>query len=151
MIARTPLRRSACIALLLATTSACASLDAREERQSALIGPTWQLAGIAEGGSQTTLTAQQSQELTLTFNVKGEAHFRLACNTGNARWTAQFMEGRIQITPIATTRKLCPDPEIANRVGRELPGDRRYRFSPDEKTMFIQSDTVTFRFVDSAD
>lgn len=146
MTARNKIRLQAGMGLLLTATAGCTSLDSREESESALVGPTWQLTAIEEAGSVATLPPEALGQYTITFGVKGQAHFRLACNTGNASWTAQFLEGRIQINPIASTRKLCPDMTVSNRIARELPGDRRYRFSTDERTMLIQSDTITFRF-----
>ncbi len=124
----------------------CTSLAAHEGDHSALVGPKWQLVSITQGGQETALNPSPRSHYSVTFRGEGRALFELACNTGNASWTARASEGRIAIGPIAATRKMCPDMSIAQRMTRGLTGDMGYRISNDDNALELSSGEVTFHF-----
>ncbi len=137
-------------AVALLVIAGCASLNEVAERESTLIGPTWQLASIKHGEHLTNLSPEQSAQHTIAFVVHDQARLKLGCNTGTATWSASVMRRTLRIGGIGSTKMMCPEPQIATILQTELPGSNLYTVAADGHTLTIQSKAATFTFKTAA-
>lgn len=75
-----------------------------------LAGSAWVATGV-NNGRQAVVSSARTEALTLELDREGRVSGSAGCN----RFTGTYElapEGGIRLGPLATTRKLCPDPEV---------------------------------------
>ncbi len=119
-------------ALLLGATilAACATANVKPAGTS-LAGSTWQLVAIQSmDDAQGTTRIADPARFTLHFGTDGRAALRLDCNRGSGNYEATPAtagdSGSLRFGPVATTRALCPPPQLDQRVARDLDHVRSY-------------------------
>ncbi|MCC7161504.1 MAG: META domain-containing protein, partial [Anaerolineae bacterium] len=72
-----------------------------------LAGTSWDVINY-NNGNQGVVTAVNGTKLTLAFGADGRVSGSAGCNTFNGSYTSE--NGGLNIGPLASTRKLCPEP-----------------------------------------
>lgn len=101
---------------LTLTTDKGAAIALTAEPPAPLVGTTWSVTSLVSGESASSLPAGTEKKAHLTFGRDGTVRGSLGCNTFNS--TAKVSGSKITFGSLATTRKLCPGPEM--NVEREL-------------------------------
>ena len=66
----------------------------------------WQHTQTSQGAQ---ITPKQKDAFKISFNANGGLYIQTDCNTGSSTYT--IIDQRIDIHPIATTLRYCPDTE----------------------------------------
>lgn len=93
---------------LTLTTQKGDSINLTSEPPAPLVGTKWVVDSLLAGGTASSLSA--GTEANLTFGKDGSVHGSLGCNTFTS--TAKVSGAKITFGRLATTRKLCPGPEM---------------------------------------
>ncbi|MFF3326023.1 META domain-containing protein [Streptomyces sp. NPDC002889] len=86
------------------------------EEPSPLVGTKWSVTSLLSDKTATSLPAGTENKAHLTFGKDGSVSGNLGCNRFSS--TARISEKTITFGKLASTRKLCPGPEMS--VEREL-------------------------------
>ena len=111
-----------------------------------LTGTQWELVAIQSmDDAQGTTRIHQPERFTLHFGADGQLALRLDCNRGSGRWShtpaaAGSLSGSLQIGPVASTRALCPPPQLDTRVARDLGFVRSYRLQDGRLYLSLMAD-----------
>jgi hypothetical protein len=95
-----------------------------------LAGTSWRLVERQSmDDAQGTTKPDDPAKYTLGFGADGQVAVQLDCNRGTGAWHAQPSgdgSGSIEIGPLATTRALCPEPSLGERIAADLGYVRGY-------------------------
>lgn len=111
-----------------------------------LTGTQWELVAIQSmDDAQGTTRIHQPEHFTLRFEADGQLVLRLDCNRGSGRWShtpaaAGSLSGSLQLGPVASTRALCPPPQLDTRVARDLGFVRGYRLQDGRLYLSLMAD-----------
>lgn len=101
--------RSADRALTL-TTAEGDSIALTAQPPAPLTGTAWKVTGLVSGSTATSLPAGTEGRAHLTFGKDGSVEGSLGCNSFHGR--AKVAGSSITFGPLASTRKMCPGPEM---------------------------------------
>ena len=125
--------RCLCLAGGLALSSVFASslALARGAQENGLEGTRWQLVAIPSvDGASGLAEVPARQRYFVEFAQEGKTLWRIDCNRGFGRWTAQPSDsasGALSFGPVALTRALCPPGSIDHAVTQQLSRVRFYQ------------------------
>nr|WP_314464933.1 META domain-containing protein [uncultured Novosphingobium sp.] len=94
-----------------------------------LAGTSWQLVQFqSSDDAQGTSTPGEGRSYTLEFAADGALGMQLDCNRGRATYSAapSGEGGTLSIGPVASTRALCPQPDIGQTLAARLPDVASY-------------------------
>jgi len=136
-------RNGANVLLSAALVVGC-SLPAEKPAGALLADTTWKLVAIQSmDDAQGTTRIADPTRFTLHFGTDGRASLRLDCNRGTGNYEATPAtdgSGSLRFGPVATTRALCPPPQIDERVARDLGYVRSYLFKDGKLFMSLMAD-----------
>ncbi|MFJ8754432.1 META domain-containing protein [Streptomyces sp. NPDC102441] len=95
---------------LTLTTAQGDSIVLTSEPPAPLTGTTWKVTGLVSGGAAASLPAGTEKKAHLTFGKDGSVEGNLGCNTFHGK--AVVSGSALTFGPIASTRKMCADPEM---------------------------------------
>lgn len=101
---------------LTLTTEKGDSIALTSERPAPLVGTKWSVNSLLSAGTASSLPAGTDKKAYLTFGKDGSVQGSLGCNTFHS--TAKISGADITFGRLATTRKMCPGPEM--NLEREL-------------------------------
>lgn len=131
-------------------TAGCAALSSGAAPAS-LAGTSWRLVAIQSmDDAQGTQVIPATQAFTVYLGQDGQASFKLDCNRGSGRWTAQAASadsGSFGFGPLASTRAMCPPPSLDARVARDLSAVRSYRLKDGRLYMSLMADGGIYEWV----
>lgn len=123
--------------------AACATTNV-EPASPSLAGTSWQLVAIQSmDDAQGTTRIADPARFTLHFGTDGRAALRLDCNRGSGNYEAAPPtggSGSLRFGPVATTRALCPPPQLDQRVARDLDHVRSYRLKDGKLFLSLMAD-----------
>lgn len=126
-----------------ALLAACATANV-EPAGPSLAGTSWQLVAIQSmDDAQGTTRIADPARFTLHFGTDGRAALRLDCNRGSGNYEATPPtdgSGSLRFGPVATTRALCPPPQLDQRVARDLGHVRSYLFKDGKLFLSLMAD-----------
>jgi heat shock protein HslJ len=123
--------RTVSLAVLLAVLSGCASAPKATQLPDRIpAGPielshvTWRLVEFRSmDDAQGTNRPSDPSKYTMKLGADGSAAFQLDCNRGMGSYTSQKaadgLSGAISFSVLATTRALCPEPSMGERIARD--------------------------------
>ncbi|MFI2784114.1 META domain-containing protein [Streptomyces sp. ALB3] len=95
---------------LTLTTAGGDSIALTSEPPAPLAGTTWKVTGLVSGSVATSLPAGTEGKAHLTFGKDGSVEGNLGCNSFHG--TAEVSGSTITFGALASTRKMCPGPEM---------------------------------------
>ena len=108
---------------LLAACSTIAQ-TAPEGGPPPLGGTAWRLVKF-EGGDERTFIPDDGGKYTIEFHRDGRLTVRIDCDRGRGTWTSPA-PGRLELSPLALTRRVCPSPSLHDRIVRDWTHVRSY-------------------------
>jgi len=128
-----PLSLALSLALCLSAALAACAQAPEPPRSLGLAGTHWQLVAIESMDDAQGRTVVADPSLyTLSFGADGQVAARLNCNRGRASWNAtpsgDGSSGSLRFGPMVSTRAMCPPPSLDERLARDLPHVRSFRF-----------------------
>lgn len=109
-----------------------------------LQGTSWQLVKF-QGGDGTVLQPDDRSKYTLAFDADGTLNARIDCNRGRGGWKSAG-KGRIEFTPMAVTRAMCPPGSIDSEVLKRLPYIRSFVVKDGRLFLSMMADGGAFEF-----
>ncbi|MFF5723515.1 META domain-containing protein [[Kitasatospora] papulosa] len=103
---------------LTLTTAQGDSLVLTAEPPAPLTGTVWKVTGLVSGSVASSLPAGTEDKAHLTFGEDGSVEGNLGCNSFHGRATVSG--STLTFGPLASTRKMCPGPEM--KLERSLLG-----------------------------
>jgi heat shock protein HslJ len=101
-----------------------------KQTSNSLSGSHWRLVAFQSSDDAIgTVRPNKPGNYTLDLSSDGRAFFRLDCNRGNTGWKADPPDGdsgEFVFGPVATTRAMCPQPSMGNRIARDAEHVRSY-------------------------
>jgi heat shock protein HslJ len=96
-----------------------------------LAGTSWRLVEIQSMDDATgTVRPEDLSRFTMQLNEDGSVSMVLDCNRANGTWTvepsADESNGRFEFGPLATTKALCPPPNLDERIAAQAQYIRGY-------------------------
>jgi heat shock protein HslJ len=96
-----------------------------------LAATSWRLVEIQSMDDATgTVRPEDPARFTMQLNEDGSVGMVLDCNRANGTWTAEpsadESNGRFEFGPLATTKALCPPPNLDERIAAQAPYIRGY-------------------------
>jgi heat shock protein HslJ len=113
-----------CLARLLVPGTLAACLAAAPAGASELAGTSWRLLNITSMDDRVYVPDSPSK-YTLEFKPDGAAQIVADCNRGAGTWTSESA-GRLQFSPVASTRALCPPESLSERYLAQFEWVRSY-------------------------
>lgn len=95
---------------LTLTTADGDSISLTAQAPAPLAGTAWKVTGLLSGTTATSLPAGTEGKAHLTFGKDGSVEGSLGCNSFHG--TAKVAGSTITFGPLASTRKMCPGPEM---------------------------------------
>ena len=126
--------------------ASCTSVRNWEERESILVGPTWYLSSVEQGGATETLSGEESLRHSAIFSADGSVSMTLDCNRGQASWSAKAYKRDLTISQIAATKALCPEPSWDDDMTAFLAGTSSYGFADGDRTLVLSKEDTILRF-----
>ncbi|MEO8485336.1 MAG: META domain-containing protein [Betaproteobacteria bacterium] len=117
------LRRGAFLAASLLAASACAGPAAPDAPFP--VGTTLAWLGTDAAGARRSAPADVTR-YTVSFDPSGRAAIRLDCNRGSAQWRRDG--DALALTPIASTKMMCPRGSLDATFAADLAQVARWRF-----------------------
>lgn len=139
-------------ALLLAAVSVMLSgcISSADISNSDLVGTQWKLKAIVSmDDTQERLIPTGDQTFTIDFQADGRAYLQIDCNRGSATYSTSKtspLGGRLEFGPVATTRAMCPRPQIGNFLISELLNVATYTIDGKRLSLAIKMDSGIFEF-----
>ncbi|MEU6047769.1 META domain-containing protein [Streptomyces griseus] len=98
---------------LTLTTEGGDTMALSEEKPADLVGTRWTVTTLLSGQTATTVPADLPKERTpyLTFSEDGAVQGHSGCNSFRGKATVE--DGTITFGPVAGTRRMCPEQEMA--------------------------------------
>ena len=120
-----------------------------------LPGSSWQAVAFrSNDDSQPVVRPADPARYALDLNADGSFSLRLDCNRGNGSWTAsqggRATSGQISFGVMATTRAMCPEPAIGDRLERDWPMIRGYLVRDNRLYLSLMADAGTWEFAPRA-
>lgn len=117
-----------------------------------LAGTSWRLQVIQSmDDAHGTTRVPDDRSFTLKFGQDGQVSLQLDCNRGTGSYAQQAAgEGRsgsLRFGPIATTRALCQQPRLDERVARDLPYVRSYLLKDGRLHLSLMADGANYEWV----
>lgn len=109
----------------------CVVLSACKEEQDLLAGTRWQLVEFQSMDDAIgTLRPTDPSAFTMQLREDGTVSMRLDCNRANGSWSAvpsaDGTSGRFEFSGLASTRALCPPPNLDEQIARDADFVRGY-------------------------
>lgn len=95
---------------LTLTTAEGDSIALTAQPPAPLTGTAWKVTGLVSGSTATSLPAGTEGKAHLTFGKDGSVEGSLGCNSFHGK--ATVAGSTITFGPLASTRKMCPGPEM---------------------------------------
>jgi heat shock protein HslJ len=113
--------------------------------QSPLAGTSWSLVEIQSMDDAIgTKRPQEGRRFTMQLAEDGSVMMVLDCNRANGTWTAEpsadRANGRFEFGPLATTRALCPPPNLGEEIARQATYIRGYLLKDDRLYLSLMAD-----------
>ena len=138
--------RMATLGLTAFALAGCASLPGYEYHP--LTGTAWRLTAVETSGTSTRLNPDLQSRHTLEFQDRGRLVLRLDCNRGTASWNASMPDtynNTLTISPIASTKALCPPPTFGGNLETDLSRSSNYTLTPGARTLMISANGILYR------
>lgn len=140
-------------AMVSLASSACASYEepaVGSIANSGLAGTSWQLVSFTSMDDTQGVTYPRADAwYRMDFLRDGELALVLDCNRGSANWSegiANATGGSIEIGEVASTRALCAQPDVGERMARYLPDVASYRLANGNLFLALREDGGVFEF-----
>ena len=115
-----------------------------------LASTTWTLVGFQSmDDAQGTTKPGAGRTYTLEFGADGALAMQLDCNRGRSTWSADphgTDGGGLKIGPVASTRALCPQPDIGQMMAARLPDVASYTMRDGHLFLALKMDSGIFEF-----
>ncbi|MER5551310.1 META domain-containing protein [Streptomyces sp. NPDC002793] len=95
---------------LTLTTAEGDSIALASEAPAPLAGTAWKVTGLVSGSTAASLPSGTENKAHLTFGEDGSVEGSLGCNSFHG--TAEVTGSTITFGALASTRKMCPGPEM---------------------------------------
>ena len=120
-------------------------IDNELSAEDLLAGTSWQLVKFQSmSDSVGTIQPVDARSFVMRLNADGSLFMRLGCNRGQGRWTASAspgaMSGSFSIEGLATTRALCPPPQLDQRISGDAQYVRSYVLQQDRLFLSLFAD-----------
>ena len=127
--------------MLLATTASAAD--------NPLAGTSWRLVEIQSMDDATgTVRPEDPSRFTMELDEDGSVSMVLDCNRANGTWTAEpsadGASGRFELGPLATTKALCPPPQLDERITSQAQYFRSYLLKDGRLYLSLMADGGIF-------
>lgn len=110
----------------------------------------WTLVGFQSmDDAQGTTRPGEGRTYTLEFGADGALAMQLDCNRGRATWSGTpsgATGGSLTIGPVASTRALCPQPDIGQMMAARLPDVASYTLRDGHLFLALKMDSGIFEF-----
>lgn len=143
----------AILAALTLGLSACATYNAPAAGSIAntgLAGTSWELVSFTSmDDTQGVTRPRQGATYRVDFQDDGRLALVLDCNRGNATWSegiANATGGSVNISDIASTKAICPQPDMGELLARQLPYAASYRIEDNQLFIALAMDGGIFEF-----
>lgn len=121
---------------LTLTTTKGDTIALTSQPPAPLTGTDWRITTLVSGSSASALPAGTQDSARITFGKDGTVHGNLGCNS--FRGTADVTGGTLVFGPLATTRKLCPDPGMRlERALLQVLDGKRTTYDIDHRTLSL--------------
>ncbi|WP_069171490.1 META domain-containing protein [Streptomyces griseus] len=122
---------------LALTTARGDSVALVEQPPAPLTGTAWKVTGLTSGSTATSLPPGTDGAAHLTFGEDGTVRGGLGCNSFHGRATVSG--STITFGPLASTRKMCPGPqmELERALLRVLEG--RTTYGIDHRSLSVEA------------
>lgn len=127
-------------ALVLSDAGGAALLAFRAQSQD-LAGTSWNVVSY-NNGNQAVVSVLEGSELTAMFDGDGMVAGSAGCNNYNGSY--EIDGEQISIGPLASTRKMCPDPAVMEQEAQFLAAMQT------AATFQLEGSTLRFRTADDA-
>lgn len=113
--------------------------------QESLADTHWRLVQFQSmDDSIGTLTPEDPTRFTLNLRADGTVSLRLDCNRGNGTWSADAADdgksGSFTFGPLATTKALCPPPNLDERIARDAEFVRSFLLQDGQLHLSLMAD-----------
>ena len=135
----------AVLLLMVVLLAGCASEPAEvTERNPPVFLGDWQLVNIQSMDDRVYVPAEGTG-FTLSLNPDGSVELTADCNTGRGSWESSS-SARIQFSPLATTRALCPPGSLHDRYLSDLSWVRSYVMQGNDLFLATYADGAILHF-----
>lgn len=128
--------------LALLAVAGCAAPE--RTGATSLVGPLWQWHETLMS-DDTRIVAPAPERYTIEFVADGSLRIQADCNRGSSRY-AVAADGRLDVAPIATTRRMCPPGTQDAAFLRGLANLNGYLFDGQDLVLMLKVDSGTMRF-----
>ncbi|WP_395329078.1 META domain-containing protein [Novosphingobium sp. BL-8H] len=114
-----------------------------------LAATSWKLVGFQSmDDAQGTTKPGEGRTYTLEFGADGALAMQLDCNRGRSTWSAEpgGEGGSLKIGPVASTRALCPQPDIGQMMAARLSDVASYTLRDGHLFLALKMDSGIFEF-----
>ncbi|MFC8596271.1 META domain-containing protein [Streptomyces atroolivaceus] len=124
---------------LTLTTGAGDSIALTSEPPAPLAGTAWKVTGLVSGSVAASLPAGTENKAHLTFGEDGSVEGNLGCNSFHGKATVSG--STLTFGPLASTRKMCPGPEMD--LERALQGvlEGRTTYEIEHRSLSIEAES----------
>ncbi|WP_250288203.1 META domain-containing protein [Streptomyces atroolivaceus] len=124
---------------LTLTTGAGDSIALTSEPPAPLAGTAWKVTGLVTGSVAASLPAGTEDKAHLTFGKDGSVEGNLGCNSFHGKATVSG--STLTFGPLASTRKMCPGPEMD--LERALQGvlEGRTTYEIEHRSLSIEAES----------
>ncbi|CAM5479890.1 META domain-containing protein [Streptomyces atroolivaceus] len=124
---------------LTLTTGAGDSIALTSEPPAPLAGTAWKVTGLVSGSVAASLPAGTENKAHLTFGKDGSVEGNLGCNSFHGKATVSG--STLTFGPLASTRKMCPGPEMD--LERALRGvlEGRTTYEIEHRSLSIEAES----------
>jgi heat shock protein HslJ len=124
---------------LTLTTAQGDSIALSSEPPAPLAGTAWKVTGLVSGSAATSLPAGAEGKAHLTFGKDGTVEGNLGCNSFHGKATVSG--STLTFGPLASTRKMCPGPEM--ELERALQGvlEGETTYGIDHRSLSIEAES----------
>ncbi|MFD3607731.1 META domain-containing protein [Streptomyces atroolivaceus] len=124
---------------LTLTTGAGDSIALTSEPPAPLAGTAWKVTGLVTGSVAASLPAGTENKAHLTFGKDGSVEGNLGCNSFHGKATVSG--STLTFGPLASTRKMCPGPEMD--LERALQGvlEGRTTYEIEHRSLSIEAES----------
>jgi len=121
-----------------------------------LAGTDWQLVEFRSmDDSIGVITPDEPSKFTMRLNADGTVNMRLDCNRANGTWSvaggATGDSGSFTFGPLASTRVLCPPPNLDERIARDAEYVRSYLIQDGRLYLSLMADAGIYAWEPAAD
>jgi heat shock protein HslJ len=134
--------------LLCLSAVAVASTDSSAKKASELAGTSWQLVRIMSM-DDTVYQPDDRSRYRLEFLKDGSVAILADCNRGKGSWTSES-QGRLEFSPVASTKALCPPGSLSEEYLAQFQWVRSYVIKESHLFLATKADgsIIEFRPVD---